>query len=302
MINALLSFAFIWCLTYGRLPVPVILVIGSGLAAFLFISSRHRHTGFIVTDVLAQASRLKSVNPTLKVITAFALIIVGIASPSAWTGVFLALTAFLIATFGGNISPHEYVEVLSIPLAFLLIGGLALLIEATPDPTGIVNINLYYFYLTVSPLAQQKTALVISRAMGAFSCLSLLSVTTPMSDIIGVLRRMHCPELIIDLMYLIYRYIFILLTMHHEMMNAAKSRLGLRNYRTSLRTTASVYSNLLARSHNLASQNFDAMESRCYNSGISFLENRVKANAVQVSACIVLLTAASAISLITVMM
>jgi cobalt/nickel transport system permease protein len=95
-----------------------------------------------------------------------------------------------------------------------------------------------------------------------------------MSDIIGVLRRSHCPKLIIDLMYLIYRYIFILMYLHHEMQVAVKSRLGFRDYRTGIRITGQIYANLLARSYQFEGKNFDAMESRCYDTGIMFLESK----------------------------
>ncbi len=95
-----------------------------------------------------------------------------------------------------------------------------------------------------------------------------------MSSIIGVLRRARCPNVLISLMFLIYRYIFILLSMHHTMRDAAASRLGFTDYRTSVRTTARLYSQLLANSYRQADTNFDAMESRCYDTDIRFLERR----------------------------
>jgi len=103
-----------------------------------------------------------------------------------------------------------------------------------------------------------------------------------MPDIIGVLRRVRCPDIIIDLMYLIYRYIFILLSLHDDMRNAAKSRLGFKDYHTSMRSTGKIYANLLARSYQFASRNFDAMESRCYDTGIRFLISRINVTSMQI--------------------
>ena len=97
-----------------------------------------------------------------------------------------------------------------------------------------------------------------------------------MSDLIGVLRRARCPDVLIELMYLIYRYIFTLITMYHTMRDAAKSRLGYVDYRTSLRTTGDLYASLLGRCYRHANKIFDAMESRCFDTGIRFLENREK--------------------------
>ena len=171
---------------------------------------------------------------------------------------------------------HHYVTIIALPVSFLMIAGLALLFEVTPEPTGVLNLRVFGVWLSVNSSAQARTALIVSRALGAVGCLNLLSLTTPMPGIISVLRRLRCPVVIIDLMYLIYRYIFILLSLHHDMSDAAKSRLGFRDYRTSLRSTGRIYANLLARSYGFAAKNFDAMESRCYDTGIRFLEHRQK--------------------------
>jgi len=233
-------------------------------------------------DILAQVSRLKNVNPILKFWTLLSLIIICVASRNPLTGVFLFAAMLVLAVCAGGLHMHHYIYILALPVSFLLIGGLALLIEASPEPAGILNVPIIGYWLCVSEYSQAQTALIVSRALGAVSCLCVLNVTTPMLDIIGTLRRARCPAIIIDLMYLIYRYIFILMSLHHEMRNAAGSRLGFRDYRTSLRTTGKLYANLLARSYQFAGRNFDAMESRCYDTGIRFLERRVGVAAVHV--------------------
>ena len=274
MITAALTFVFVWSLFYEQIPQPLLLTLCAGLGIFYALTRRHKHSGFLSSDVLAQVSRLKKVSPTLKFWTLLALTVISVASRNPHTGLFLMLAMFMLAVLVSGVSVHHYLQVLVLPVSFLLIGGLALLFEAASEPIGVLNINVFGFWLIVSEKAQSQTALVISRAFGAVSCLCVLSVTTPMPDIIGVLRQARCPDFIIDLMYLIYRYIFILMSLHQEMHSAAKSRLGFRDYRTSIRATGKIYANLLARSYGFAGRNFDAMESRCYDTGIRFLEHR----------------------------
>ena len=276
MIAAILTFVFVWSLFYGQIPQPFLLLLCTGLGVFFALTRRHNHSQFLSNDILAQISRLKTVSPFLKFWTLLALMVVSVASRNPYTGLFLLLACFMLAVFASGAGMHHYVQVMVLPVSFLLIGGLALLFEVSSGPAGVLNLNVFGFWLSVSEKTQSQTALVISRAFGAVSCLCVLSITTPMPDIIGVLRRARCPDLIIDLMYLIYRYIFILLILHHEMRNAARSRLGYRDYRASLRATGSIFANLLARSYQFASQNFDAMESRCYDTGIRFIEHPKK--------------------------
>ena len=283
LIRTVIAFAFTWCLFYGRIVEPFLILMCLGLTVFLYYFGRHQHSQALSIDLLAQKSRLKNINPTLKFWTLIALLIISVASRNVFTGVFLIMTMLILAVFAGGLKLHYYMHVLTLPVSFLLIGALALLFEVSVEPRGIINLNVFGLWLCVTANAQIETTLIVSRAFGAVSCLFVLSLTTPMPNIIGVLRRARCPDIFIDLMYLIYRYIFILLSLHHQMHNAAKSRLGFRDYRTSLRSTGGIYSKLLVRSYQIGSKNFDAMESRCYDSGIKFLEQPKKVTGAHLS-------------------
>ena len=289
MITAVLAFVFLWSLSYGRVPQPWQLLICFLLCAALAVAGRHKHDGVISIDAYAQRSRLKKADPALKFWTLLALTITCVASGTVFTGLFLILAMLLFAVVVGGLPLPKYLQIIALPVSFLLIAGLALLFEFSPEMTGVLNIPLFGSWLSVSAAAQERTALIVSRAIGAVSCLTLLSVTTPMPDIIGVLRRARCPDLIIDLMYLIYRYIFILLILNHEMRDAARSRHGFRDYRTSMRSTGKIYANLLSRSYTFAGRNFDAMESRCYDTGIRFLEHRNPVSPAQITTSVAVL-------------
>jgi cobalt/nickel transport system permease protein len=222
---------------------------------------------------LAQNSRLHSVSPTLKFWMVLALLFLCISSPSPVVGLALALATAFLTTVVGGIKLRDYLGLMALPLSFLLLSGLALLFEYNPQATGVINVAVFNGYLTVSYQAQTTALLVMSRAFGALSCLYLLSLSTPMSEIITVLRRAHCPDVVVELMYLTYHYIFVLLAMYDSMKHAAESRLGYRDLRTFVRTTGNICANLLACSYRQASTNFDAMESRCYDGEIRFLES-----------------------------
>lgn len=281
MITAVLTMAVVWCLFYGRVPLPALAPLCLGLGVTLASLGRHRHRWYFTIDVLAQVSRLNKVNPSLKFWASLALMALAVAAKSPLVGIFLTAAMLVLIVFIGGLKLHDYLRLLALPVSFLMISGLALLFEVTALRTGVLGIQVFGWWLCVSAGAQARAALVMGRALGAVSCLYFLSLTTPMPELIGVLHRVRCPDVLIDLMYLIYRYIFILLSMHRTMRDAASSRLGFVDYRAGVRTTGNLYSNLLPRSYRLANINFDAMESRCYDKGISFLENRESITAIQ---------------------
>ena len=289
MITAVLSMTVLWCLFYGRIPVVALALLCVGLGLVFVVFGGHTHTQFLTIDVFAQTSRLHVVNPSLKFWTVLTLIVLCIAARNPAIGLLMTAVMLVVTVYFGGIKLRDYISLMMLPVSFVLLSVLALLFEVTEQYTGVLGIPIFSCWIGVTSIAQTRAALVLSRALSAVSCLYFLSLTTPMVDLIGVLRRIRCPNVFIELMYLIYRYIFILLSMYHNMCQAAKSRLGYTDYRTSMSTTGNICANLLARSYLQANRNFDAMESRCYDAEIRFLENEKRITGLHASIAIILI-------------
>ncbi len=292
IITAVLTMIVIWCLLYGILMKQILILLSLSMGGFLLLLSRHKHEGYLTIDLLAQESRLNIVHQGMKFWSVLILLFLSLISRSPMIGLILSILMLILIVVVGGLDLREYLSLLCVPVSFLLVSGLALLFEYNLQPAGVINLPIFHGFLIVSRLSQQRAALVMARALGAISCLYLLSLTTTMSEIIGVLRRIHVPDIVIELMYLIYRYIFILLEMHRSMKDAAKSRLGFIDFSTGLRTTGHIYANLLARSYRKADANFNAMESRCYRGKIRFLENKKRLTplSIFVTICIISIT------------
>jgi cobalt/nickel transport system permease protein len=110
----------------------------------------------------------------------------------------------------------------------------------------------------------------------------MLTLSTPSFEIIYVLRKACVPKIIIELMSLIYRYIFILMDVATKMKNSAKSRQGYCDFKTSCYTFGNIASNMLIISLKKANAYYDAMEARCYDGELVFLEEEKNIDRVQV--------------------
>ena len=131
------------------------------------------------------------------------------------------------------------------------------------------------WYITASTDSFFYALQLILTALAAVSCLYFLSFTTPMPDILEVLRKLHCPGLLIELMLLIYRFIFILLDTASAISTSQNCRLGNKDYRTSLKSFGLLGSVLMIRAITRSNKLYDAMEARCYDGRIRVLsENR----------------------------
>jgi len=275
MILALLTALVVYCLCVGAVPAAVALTLSAGTGALLFFFGRHEHGGVLVVDVYARRSRFADWNAALKVLGCTALLVLCVLSPSALPPMAAAVLMAALVVCVGGLELHDYLALLSLPAAFLLLSGLALLWDfTTGDAAALLSVPFFRGQLILTAAAQQSARLVMARALGAVSCLYFLSLSTPMPEILGVLRRGRVPGVVIELAILIYRYIFVLLFAYRDMKDAAASRLGYSGLRQSIRTTGAVYGNLLAKSFRRAGACFDAMESRCYDGQIAFLERR----------------------------
>ena len=268
---AVLAGFVLFSLFVGTLPTAAVLALCVLAGGALAVFGHHSHGGVLVIDVYARRSRYFAWSPALKTGGCVLLLVLCVASASPWVPLALALIMAFLTVWGG-IRFYDYLALLSLPAAFLLLSGLALLWDYVPVMDGVAAIPLWNGWLVVTAAAQVRARLVMARALGAMSCLYFLSLSTTMPEILSVLRRAHVPSVMTELAVLIYRYLFVLLSAYETMQDAAASRLGYSTFARSIRTTGAVYGNLLAASFRRAGACFDAMESRCYDGEIRFLE------------------------------
>ena len=272
MAVAVLAGVVIFSLWVGTVPTALTVLLCAGVGGVLAVFGRHHHGGVLVIDVYARRSRFFGWSPALKTAGCALLLCLCVASPTPRVPMALALVLAALTVRGGTIPFHDYLALLSLPASFLLASGLALLWDYAPAAEGVAAIPFWSGWLVVTAAAQVRARLVMARALGAVSCLYFLSLSTTVPEILSVLRRARVPAVVTELAVLIYRYIFILLSVWRSMEDAAASRLGYGGPARSLRTTGAVYGNLLASSFRRAGACFDAMESRCYGGELRFLE------------------------------
>lgn len=233
----------------------------------------HSHSGTAFSiDILAHSSGINHWNPGFKVGFAMLLLLICVVANNLYvSGLIILITAY-ITTIMGGVHFRDYLSYLKVPVVFLILGSVAILFNFSKEPLGLWHLNLHFFYLYISKESLITTLYLWGKAFGAVSAMYMMSLSTPSTEIFSVLRKIHLPKLIIELMNMIYRYIFILMDTQVKMKNSAESRLGYCDFKTSISTFGHAMSNLLVVSMKKASQYYDAMEARCYDGDLLFLE------------------------------
>ena len=225
----------------------------------------------IVIDKLCYQSKLRYENAGEKFAFAVLTLLICVVSRSiAVAGIVLAVTGTLTVAKGG-VPVLRYLKFLTIPLAFLFLSTAAILFHISRTPMDLFAIPLGNWYLTTSMSSLLYAVQLILTALSAVSCLYFLSFTTPITDILEVLRRLHCPKLLIELMLLIYRFIFVLLDTASAITTSQHCRLGNRDYKTALKSCGLLGSALMLRAVTRSNRLYTAMEARCYDDTIRVL-------------------------------
>lgn len=229
-------------------------------------------------DSYAYESRMRGISSGFKTAVAAGALIFCIGANQLGISVAVLFTMSSITVWFGGLPLFKYLKLLKIPLGFLILGTVAIVIEISSRPYGHVLFHGFGHYVWVSEERGITALKLVLKAVGALSAMYMLVLSTPASEIIGVLKYLRVPKLIIELMHMIYRFIFVMTDTQRLMKQAAVSRLGYRDFKTSCRTFGSSAGNLFVVSLKRAGTYYDAMTARCYDGELLFLseEKRVR--------------------------
>ncbi|MGJ3221997.1 energy-coupling factor transporter transmembrane component T family protein [Geobacillus thermoleovorans] len=96
--------------------------------------------------------------------------------------------------------------------------------------TLVVSVSVPFQITLISNQLKPAAELAV-RSLAAWSCLFFLLITTPAPDLIAVLRRMRLPAALVELCFLMYRFIFLLEQAAAELMLALRARSGGTHWR-----------------------------------------------------------------------
>jgi len=173
------------------------------------------------------------------------------------------------------VDAKTYAELFIVPLWFAVmsVAGI-ILITGGQDVFWSWEI-LPSFSLSITRESINQGVLVFCRVIGGMSAMIFIALTTPMTDIFIVFRQSRVPEVVIDLMMIIYRTIFILIDQVIQIYNAQLMRLGYSTWRESIHSFAFLCGAAFIASWDAGEDLIRAMDARCYDGKFALLgENR----------------------------
>ncbi len=225
----------------------------------------------MLIDQYGYRSGLRKVNVMEKFCFSVTTLLLCILSRSFSVSILVLLSLGWLTIRKGGIPVRRYIKLMRIPAVFLLLSTLAILVNISKTPLDAYAVPAGPYYITGSTESVIFGLRLILSSLSAVSCLYFLSLSTPVTDLIGILKKLRCPALLIELFLLIYRFIFVLMSEASAVRISQESRLSCRNFKTAVRAFGGMASALFIRAVKRSGRLYDAMESRCYDGTIRVL-------------------------------
>lgn len=185
----------------------------------------------------AYSNRWRQVTPVAKGGFALAGLIAAFAATTPGSALLVALLLAGATLGGAGVTAGHYLRVALPATGFLALSCLSLAFSVSLDADSRPVWQL-------APEALPTIALIAARSLAALAAMIGLVLTTPLPDLLALLRRLRAPEVLLDLMVLCYRMLFVLRSAIRHTRVAQRARLGYGDTRRSLHSLALLVANL----------------------------------------------------------
>lgn len=226
-------------------------------------------------DKIAYTSKILKNNPNEKIIYSILTMLITLFLNDIYVSITVLFLMYISIVFIGGIDKKIFFSLMSLPLLFLFISVLTILltrVEATK--TYIFTFSVLTYKYGFSKEAIAVVVKLVFKSLACISCLYFFILTTPVIDILYTLEKIKLPKIMVEIIGLVYRYIFVFIEAAQMIYISQDSRLGYSTIRTSFNSAAKLISSLFLKALKQADESFVSMEARCYNGEINFISSK----------------------------
>ncbi len=231
-----------------------------------------------IIDRYAYANRIRTVDPGRKCGLALLVLLICLLLDRPAVGLVATGWMWGLATLWAGLPARVFGRVLLAEGVFLALAvlGVAVGLGLAPQPSAVWSWHVGPVWLTSSHTSVETALRLVTRALGGAAAMNLLALTTPLVDLVDLLRRLRAPALLIDLMTVMYRFVFTILGSLSRMYTAQDSRLGYVSLRRGLASAGLLGSRLFIDAYQRSQRLQTALESRGYAGDLRVLPIRYR--------------------------
>ncbi|HWI47123.1 MAG TPA: cobalt ECF transporter T component CbiQ [Rummeliibacillus sp.] len=231
----------------------------------------------LLIDQYAYINRLAKTHPVEKIVLAIFLLLFSLTVKDVLTSLITFIVMSSLTILIARIPWQYYLKMLCIPGVFLISSIIGILLSFTRHPelihTAIWQLQLFNWTVFISSQGVKMSIQLFFSVLSSISCLYFLTLTTPVHDLMHVLKKCKVPQLFIELIELTYRFIFVFLEKSVEIFQSQNSRLGYLSAKRWLYSLAMLISSLFVHVFQRSKELSMAMNSRGYAESMIYLED-----------------------------
>lgn len=228
-------------------------------------------------DDIALLSPLRYKNTMLKVVLVFTGLLAGLFSNSPVLPFFIAACMITATLVLGRIPVGMYLKLFLSVAGFAVVSAFILAFFADGSGGDVLwSVNLFGWVISITTGSANLAILVFARSVNGLACLFFLSMTTPMLELFSYFKRFSFLDIFMELVMLIYRYIFVFLAVLLNIQSAQAMRFGYRNFRTSIHSAGLLVGSLFVQTLEQGDRLYLSMNARCYDGKLPYYNAKYK--------------------------
>lgn len=184
----------------------------------------------MIIDDYAYKNKLSKVNPNMKFAIGMLLLILSLINPYNYISLLvIGIMSFVIVGIA-KIEFKDYIHFIKIPLVFLILSIIMILLNFSKDKESLLySINIGSLYIGVSNESIVSSTRLFFRALSCLTCIYFIMLTTPFNQLIFVFKKLHLPDIVLEISMLMYRFIFIFMEEVSDIRKSQELRFGYIN-------------------------------------------------------------------------
>ena len=202
----------------------------------------------MIIDDYAYRNRLSKVNPNIKFVIGMLLLILSLINPYNYISLLIILTMSFIIVGVAKIELKDYIHFIKTPITFLIISIIMILINFSNDKDILLySIEIGSLYVGVSVESINSATHLFFRALSCLTCIYFIMLTTPFNQLIFVFKKLHLPDIVLEIAMLMYRFIFIFMEEVADIRKSQELRFGYINLKNGYNSFGLLVSMLFKR-------------------------------------------------------
>ncbi len=184
----------------------------------------------MIIDDYAYKNKLSKVNAKYKFTFGMMLLIVSLINSYNYISLSIIATMSFIIVVAAKIELKDYVYLIKIPFVFLLISIIMIILSVSKDKQELIySLKIGSLYIGATSLSIQSATHLFFRSLSCLTCIYFIMLTTSFNQLIFIFKKMHLPDVVLEISLLMYRFIFIFMEEVSDIRKSQELRFGYIN-------------------------------------------------------------------------